>query len=112
MTTYNFGDVVVVKILFSDQSAAKPRPAVVISNSAYHSHKPDIIIASITSDLKMNEAVGEFVLSDRQRAGLNVSSRVKAFVSTIDPRLVKYGIGKLGDTDMQSLRTMLQKLFL
>lgn len=112
MTTYNFGDVVVLTILFSNQLAAKPRPAVVISNAAYHAKKSDIIIASITSDLDADRDLGEFLLTGLPSAGLRVPSRVKAFISTVDPRLVKYGIGKFDDTDRRLLQDMLQKLFL
>ena len=36
MTGYSFGDVVLVSFPFTDQSAAKQRPAVVISSEAYH----------------------------------------------------------------------------
>lgn len=36
MTSYKFGDVVLVPFPFTDQSASKKRPAVVVSSSAYH----------------------------------------------------------------------------
>ena len=36
MTTYNHGDVILVPFPFSNQSATKKRPAVVISSNAYN----------------------------------------------------------------------------
>jgi mRNA interferase MazF len=35
-TRFNFGDIVLVPFPFTDQSVAKKRPAVVISNRAFH----------------------------------------------------------------------------
>jgi mRNA-degrading endonuclease toxin of MazEF toxin-antitoxin module len=111
MTAYSFGDVVVAKIKFSDMNEEKPRPAVVVSRDAYHSRKPDIIVASITSNLNFDGELGEFIIHDLPSVGLTIPSRVKAFVSTIDPEIVKYKIGKLSQNDLRSLHTMLQKLF-
>lgn len=45
------GDVLLVPFPFSDLSATKVRPAVVISGSQYHSTQPDILLAAITSKL-------------------------------------------------------------
>ena len=40
MTGYEFGDVVLVPFPFTDQSAIKRRPAIVISSAAYHRARP------------------------------------------------------------------------
>lgn len=48
MTAYSFGDIVLVPFAFTDQSAAKKRPAVVVSSDAYNQKRPDIIIMAIT----------------------------------------------------------------
>ena len=44
MTGYDFGDVVLVPFPFTDQSAVKRRPAVVVSSSTYHQARPDLLI--------------------------------------------------------------------
>lgn len=111
MTTYNFGDVVVAKIRFSDRSIEKPRPAVVVSNATFHARKPDIIVASITSNVNCAVELGEFLIADLSAVRLKVPSRVKAFISTIDPDIIKYKIGQFSETDTGSLRIMLGKLF-
>ncbi|MDR2598680.1 MAG: type II toxin-antitoxin system PemK/MazF family toxin, partial [Oscillospiraceae bacterium] len=48
---YNNGDIVLIPVPFSDLSASKRRPVLVISNNAYNSSKPDIIVVAITSNL-------------------------------------------------------------
>jgi mRNA interferase MazF len=49
MTSFDFGDVVLVRFPFTDQSAVKQRPAVVVSSEAYHRARPDILIMAITA---------------------------------------------------------------
>jgi len=44
-----FGDVVLVPFPFTDQTASKKRPAVVVSSDAYHRDRPDVIVVAITS---------------------------------------------------------------
>jgi mRNA interferase MazF len=42
-TAYSFGNVVLVPFPFTDQTASKKRPAVVVSADAYHQRRPDVI---------------------------------------------------------------------
>jgi mRNA-degrading endonuclease toxin of MazEF toxin-antitoxin module len=49
---YEFANVVLVPFPFTDQSATKKRPAVVISSDAYLQKRPDLIIMAITSQVK------------------------------------------------------------
>lgn len=44
-----FGDVIVVPFPFTDQSATKKRPALVVSSDAYQRERPDLILMAITS---------------------------------------------------------------
>jgi mRNA interferase MazF len=46
-TSYSFGDIVLVSFPFTDQSAAKKRPAVVVSSPAYNESRPDLIIMAV-----------------------------------------------------------------
>jgi mRNA interferase MazF len=48
---YRFGDVIVVRFPFTDQTATKKRPAVVISSEAYQRERPDLILMAITSQI-------------------------------------------------------------
>ena len=45
------GDVVLVPFPFSDLSATKVRPAVVVSSPLYHATEPDLMLAALTSNV-------------------------------------------------------------
>ena len=49
MTTYKPGDILLVPFPFTDHTATKQRPAVVLSSELYNRSNPDLIIAPITS---------------------------------------------------------------
>ena len=43
-TSFEFGDVLLVPFPFSNQTAGKQRPAVVVSSAAYNRERPDLIL--------------------------------------------------------------------
>jgi len=53
MTRYEFGDVLLVQFPFTNQTAFKQRPAVVVSNRGHNDARPDVIIMAITSQLRL-----------------------------------------------------------
>jgi mRNA interferase MazF len=56
---FEFGDVVLVPFPFTDQTASKKRPAVVVSNRAYNTARLDIIVMAITSQRRPNPRLGD-----------------------------------------------------
>ncbi len=48
---YRQGEVVLIPVPFSDLTATKKRPVLVISNDSYNSGSQDILVAAITSNL-------------------------------------------------------------
>lgn len=60
MTAYEFGDVVLVPFPFTDQTATKKRPAVVVSSAAYNLNRPDIILMAVTSQVSSLRYFGDF----------------------------------------------------
>ena len=107
MTGYEFGDVVLVPFPFTDQSAIKRRPAVVISSAAYHRARPDILIIAVTSQQPSTLSVGEVQVQDWQGAGLLKPSVLKPVLTTIDPTLVLKKLGRLTASDQAALRQVL-----
>jgi mRNA interferase MazF len=70
MTRFEFGDIVLVPFPFTDQSATKKRPAVVISSAAYNAERPDLIIMAVTSQIRPTSTIGEVAIQGWQSAGL------------------------------------------
>ena len=56
---HSFGDVVLVPFPFTDQSGAKKRPAVIVSNNRYNARRRDLIIMAITSQVRTPLGFGE-----------------------------------------------------
>ncbi len=56
---FEFGDVVLIRFPFTNQSASKQRPAVIVSSRAYNTAKPDVVVMAITSQLRASAALGE-----------------------------------------------------
>ena len=104
MPSYSKHDVVLVRYPFSDRSSSKVRPAVVINNP--HSSQ-DLFVVPLTSQLS-NLLVGEFILNDWRKAGLNVPSAVKRGLYTLHETLIVKSIGKLSERDRQELQNSLE----
>ncbi len=49
---FDFGDVVLVPFPCTSQTASKKRRAVVVSNAAYNTTRPDLIVMAITSQFR------------------------------------------------------------
>ena len=107
MTGYEFGDLVLVPFPFTDQSATKRRPAVVVSSAAYHRTRPDLLIMAVTSQQPSTLSVGEVQVQDWRGAGLLKPSVLKPVLTTIDPALVLKKLGRLTSTDQAALRQAL-----
>ena len=83
MTRFEFGDIVLVPFPFTDQSATKKRPAVVVSSQAYNTERPDLIIQAVTSQIGTSNTFGEVVVNQWQQAGLLKPSAIKPVITTI-----------------------------
>ena len=110
MTGYEFGEIVLVLFPFTDQSATKHRPAVVISSTAYHRVRPDLIIMAVTSQQPTSDALGEVVVEDWREAGLLKPSVLKPVLTTIDPALILKKLGRLTTSDQVHLRQALAQI--
>jgi mRNA interferase MazF len=108
MTTYEFGDVLLVPFPFTDQTTSKKRPTVVISSSAYNTARSDLILIAVSSQVKTPLLFGELEIKDWQSAGLLKISVVKSVITTIEKSLVIRQLGKLQTSDCESLEHLLR----
>jgi mRNA interferase MazF len=108
-TRFEFGDIVLVPFPFTDQTAAKRRPAVVVSNAAYNRAKPDLVLMAVTIQLRATAAPGEVWIGQWQAAGLLKPSAIKPVFATIEQRLVIRQLGTLGAGDRTALRKTIRE---
>lgn len=104
MTSYNFGDVVLVPFPFTDQTTNKKRPAVVISSDVYNAEYPDRILMAITSQVRSSQKTSDIIVTDWRAAGLLKASMIKPVITTIEKQLILKKLGRLQDIDIQSLK--------
>ncbi|MBW4620194.1 MAG: type II toxin-antitoxin system PemK/MazF family toxin [Cyanosarcina radialis HA8281-LM2] len=110
MTTYEFGDVVLVPFPFTDQTTSQKRPAVVVSSDAYHQERSDLILMAITSQANPGSTFGEITIAQWQAAGLIKPSIIKPVLTTIDRSLVIRKLGQLQTSDCQALEKVIQAI--
>lgn len=104
---HSFGDVVLVPFPFTDQSGAKKRPAVIISSSGYNAGRRNLVIMTITSQMRASLGFGEALVADWQAAGLIKPSVLKPVVTSIEQGLVVRTMGALSAADLHRLREVI-----
>ena len=104
MTRFEFGDVVLVRVPFTDQRGWKQRPAVVVSGAAYGQARSDVILMAVTSRVRSPRGFGEIVIEDWDAAGLLKPSIIKPVLFTIEQRLVVRVLGRLIENDRAALK--------
>lgn len=110
MTTYSFGDIVLVPFPFTDQSTIKKRPAVIISSQDYDRNRPDIILMAVTSQMRSAGFYGDMTVKKWKQAGLLKPSVIKPICTTVEKSLVLKKLGKLDEQDRATLDETLQTI--
>jgi len=111
MTTYKFGDIILVPFPFTDQTISKKRPAVVVSSDEYNTGRADLIIMAVTSRLYQVNKLGEKLVDDWKGAGLLKPSVFKPVLATIENTLVLRKLGCLKAEDRHTLTQILHDIF-
>lgn len=109
MTSFEFGDVVLVPFPFTDQSITKKRPAIVVSSQAYNSEQPDVIIMAVTSQIRPANNF-DIPVTDWRAAGLLKPSVVKPVIATVEKTLVIKRLGQLSEKDQKTLAENLKSI--
>ena len=113
MTPSKQGDVVLLSFPFTDLTAAKHRPAVVISTEAFNIRQRDVMVLAMTSQIPPTLSPEDYRLSseDQQLAGLPKPSIVKCGkLLTIDQRLIRKALGHLPEPTLHQLRQRLSTI--
>jgi mRNA interferase MazF len=107
MTGYKRGDVVLVTFIFSDETGARQRPAVVVSSDAYHRSRQEAIIAAITSRTD-RILVGDHLINDWEGAGLLFPSVATGIIRTIKQGMIAKKLGIMPLRDMKRIQDNLR----
>lgn len=108
MTSYSFGDIVLVPFPFTDQTTIKKRPAVVVNSEAYQNQKFGLILMAVTSQSKPTLAFGEVRVSAWKNAALLKPSVIKPVLTTAEKGLIIKKLGRLEEQDRKNLQNILQ----
>jgi len=95
---YKQGDVVLVPFPFTDLTATKQRPALVISSDNLNTRGADVVLLAITSQIPVNLRPEEFLISavDQRACGLPKASLIKlAKVVSLHQSLILKRLGTL-----------------
>lgn len=103
---FSKGDIVLLPYPFTNLKATKVRPAVVVA--AEDGLYADVFVVPVTSRTEgLN--IGEFVLHDWGKAGLNVVSAVKRGCVLVETSLIKLRVGTLSKRDITAFNSALKK---
>ncbi|MDQ2743582.1 MAG: type II toxin-antitoxin system PemK/MazF family toxin [Chloroflexota bacterium] len=88
-----------VRFPFSNGVGGKQRPAIVVSSDRYNQTSPDVMIASITSNLHALSHPGDHPITDWNAVGLLTPSLAQTKVATIEQSMIRRRLGRLGSDD-------------
>jgi len=103
------GDVVLLPFPFTDFTATKTRPAVVVSSAVYQSVRPELLLAYISSQVSKATVPIDYILSDWQTAGLLKPSFVRPKIAAIEPELIVHQVGRLSAQDLGEVDRRLRR---
>ena len=100
------GEIVIIN--FQGAMGIKRRPAIVISTDEYHKTRPDVVLAVVTTQTASANSSTDYLLNDRQSAGLRKPSAFRSYFGTYEQNAVSSVIGKLSDRDWQEIQARLR----
>jgi mRNA interferase MazF len=110
MMDLNAFDVVKVPFPFTDKTASKNRPALVLSSAAaFNSKIEHSVMAMITSSTQMPWPL-DCAVTNLEAAGLPAPSLIRFKLFTLDHRLVRAKLGHLSDEDRFAAQEQLRRL--
>ena len=102
-------DLVRVPFPFSDRAASKMRPALVLSRPAFHGRSGHLLLAMVTSSAQAPWPL-DWTILDLQPAGLKLPALVRMKLFTLDGRLLREPLGRLGEPDRLGVTRHLKEL--
>jgi mRNA interferase MazF len=109
---YRQGDILLIPFPYSDLSATKQRPVLVLSNSSYNMTHHDLVVAAITSNITDREYIIIFTTADLDEGQLRVESGIRSDkIYTFSNRIVIKKFGHLRHEIFAEVKQQLGNLF-
>ena|SRR3990167_9999288 len=102
MKTYKPFSIIVVPFPFTDSSATKKRPALVLSEEQFQKNTEHVTLIMITS-AKHSTWYNDYKIKDLSSTGLNAPSIIRQKIFTLDSRVILEKIGELSTKDKKDV---------
>jgi mRNA interferase MazF len=108
---YKQGDILLIPFPYSDLSATKQRPVLVLSNSHYNESHQDIVVAAITSNVTEKEYSILIADDDLDEGHLKMDSAIRADkVYTFSKQIVNKKFGHIKVARLEDVKKQLMHL--
>jgi mRNA interferase MazF len=105
------GDIVLVPVPFTDLSAHKQRPVIVISNDAYNRRTTDIVVVAMTSNPAQVDYSFVITSNDLLQGQLNHPGTIRVDkLYTLSQSIVSRTFGRVTPRVLDRIRGLLQEL--
>ncbi|MEO8211517.1 MAG: type II toxin-antitoxin system PemK/MazF family toxin [bacterium] len=103
-------EIILVPFPFTDLSATKKRPLLIISPDEFNSSE-DLVIAFITSNISDQLRIGDCLINEWKSSGLPKPSIIRMKFTTISKSIIVKKIGELSEMDRNIFQIKLSKFF-
>jgi mRNA interferase MazF len=105
------GKIVLVPIPFTDLSAQKRRPVVVVSNDAYNSKSTDIVVVAMTSNPASVDYSFSITSTDLDKGTLNRPSKIHVDkIYTLSQSIIVKTFGRVNTKTLERIHHTLKEL--
>lgn len=108
-TDFKRGDIVLVNFVFSDETASKRRPVLLLSSERYMEGRQEVIVAAITSNTR-RLLEGDHLMFDWEEAGLLFPSVTTGIVRTIKQNMIERKMGVVSTNDLVEIEFKLSQI--
>ena len=108
-TGYRRGDIVLVNLVFAEETGSKRRPVLLISSDRYTESRQEAVVLAITSNTR-RLLEGDHLMADWERAGLLFPSVVTGIVRTIKQGMIDRKMGVVSQSDLAEIESNLTEI--
>ena len=112
MTNYSFPEIVLVPFPFTDSSATKKRPVLLLNNSEFSNRTHLIMASMITSSLQSPQWPGDYEIKEWKEAGLLNPSKLRlGKIVTLQSSLILKKLGALSQKEIPEVIKNIKEVF-